>query len=117
MAYDPSTTAQAVHQALVTLGANLSVARRRRRFPMFLLAQRAFTTRQTISRMERGDPHVAIGTWAAVLFTLELGDRLPDLAAPTNDFRGRFLEAQQLPQRVRLQGVVRRRPNVPDTQR
>lgn len=110
MPTDPSTFPPAVHEALVTLGANLNAARRRQRLPMFLLAQRSLTTRQTIGRMQEGDPGVAIGTWAAVLFALGLGDKLADLAAPPNDLLGRFLETQRFPQRVRLPGVIRRRP-------
>jgi len=67
---------------------------------LFKLAERAGTTRQTISRIERGDPHVAMGTWAAVLLDLKLLDRLTELGAPANDFAFRFHEKQHLPQRV-----------------
>ncbi len=109
MPTDPSTFPQAVHEALVTLGVNLNAARRRRRIPMFMLAQHALTTRQTISRMQNGDPGVAIGTWAAVLFAVGLGDKLADLAAPPNDLLGRFLETHQLPQRMRVRGEADRR--------
>lgn len=104
IAPDPPATTAAVHQALATLGADLNAARRRRRLPLAYVAARAGTTRQTISRIERGDPHVAIGTWAAVLHALGLADRLTALAAlavPTNDLHTRFLEGQLLPQRVR----------------
>ena len=99
----PTTTA-AVHQAvaaLATLGADLNAARRRRRLPLAYVAARAGATRQTISRIERGDPRVAMGTWAAVLCTLGLADRLTTLAVPANDLHTRFLEGQLLPLRVR----------------
>lgn len=66
-----------------------------------MIAERAGTTRQTISRIERGDPRVAMGTWAAVLLDLKLLDRLTELGAPGNDLHARFLEGRQLPQRVR----------------
>lgn len=100
-ANNPSTTPPAVRDALARLGADLNTARRRRRLALSYLAERAGTTRQTISRIERGDPRVAMGTWAAVLLDLKLLDRLSELGVPGNDFQSRFLERQHLPQRVR----------------
>ena len=69
---------------------------------MDVVADRALTTRQTVARIERGDPRVAIGTWASVLFALGLANRLGDLAAPSGDREGLALEAERLPKRVRL---------------
>ena len=45
----------AIRRALQTLGADLSEARRKRRLPMEIIAARALTTRQTVSRIEKGD--------------------------------------------------------------
>ena len=101
VATDPITVSPAVRDALARLGADLNAARRRRRIPLSCIAERAGTTRQTISRIERGDARVAMGTWAAVLLDLKLLDRLTELGVPGNDFQARFLENQQLPQRVR----------------
>lgn len=101
MATDRSTLPPEVHQVLARLGADLNATRRRRRLPLAHIAARAGTTRQTISRLERGDARVAIGTWAMVLLELRLLDRLTELAAPGNDLHARFLEGQQLPLRVR----------------
>ena len=91
-----------VKRALERLGADLSEARRRRRLPLEVVADRALTTRQTVARIERGDPRVAIGTWASVLFALGFANRLGDLAAPAGDSEGLALEAERLPKRVRL---------------
>jgi len=102
IAPDPSTTPAAVRHALAKLGADLNATRRRRRIPLSLIATRTGTTRQTISRIERGDARVAMGTWARVLLELRLLDRLTELAAPANDLHARFLEGKQLPQRVRV---------------
>ena len=92
----------AIRRALQTLGADLSEARRRRRLPMEIIAARALTTRQTVSRIEKGDSRVAMGTWASVLFALGLADRLRDLAAPARDELGLSLEGQRLPTRIHL---------------
>jgi transcriptional regulator with XRE-family HTH domain len=69
-----------VRRALSKLGQDLSVARRRRRIPMSLMAERAFISSRTLSRLERGDPGVSLGTYATVLFVLGLAldeERLP----------------------------------------
>lgn len=92
----------AVRRALAQLGADISAARRRRRLPLKLVAERALTTRQTIARIERGDSRVAMGTWATVLFILRLEGRLADLAAPAHDELGLSLEEERLPRRIRL---------------
>lgn len=107
-----SVLPQAARRALSTLGADMSAARRRRRLPLEVLAERALTTRQTVARIERGDPRVAIGTWAAVLFALGLVDRLGTLADAARDALGRALEEERLPQRVHLtaQPADRRAP-------
>lgn len=99
-----------VKRALERLGADVSEARRRRRLPMEVVASRALTTRQTVARIERGDPKVAMGTWASVLFALRLANRLGELAAPANDREGMALEAERLPQRVRVPHVDRQQP-------
>lgn len=92
----------AVRQALANLGENVSQARRRRRLPMEVVAARALTTRQTVSRIEKGDPRVAMGTWAGVLFALGLANRLGELAAPAVDELGLTLEGDRLPIRIHL---------------
>jgi hypothetical protein len=109
--YMPTPTAPVpseVKRALERLGADVSEARRRRRLPMEVVADRALTTRQTVARIERGDPRVAIGTWASVLFALGLANRLGELAAPTSDREGLALEAERLPKRVRVPRSERR---------
>lgn len=100
----------AARRALAKLGADISAARRRRRLPLEVLAERALTTRQTISRVEKGDPGVAMGTWATVLFALGLGHRIGDLAAPAIDELGLTLEEERLPVRVRTATGAARPP-------
>lgn len=99
-----------VKRALERLGADVSEARRRRRLPMEVVADRALTTRQTVARIERGDPRVAIGTLASVLFALGLAKRLGELAAPAGDSEGLALEAERLPKRVRFPRTERGNP-------
>lgn len=90
-----------VKRALAKLGADISAARRRREITQQLMAERAFTTANTLRRVERGDPTVSIASYATVLFVLGMTDRLADLADPSADPLGRDLAAEQLPTRIR----------------
>lgn len=69
---------------------------------MEVVATRALTTRQTVARIERGDPRVAMGTWASVLFALQIAGRLGELASPSGDMTGLALDAVRLPKRARV---------------
>jgi hypothetical protein len=55
----------------------------------------------TLNKIEKGEPGVSIGTYATVLFTLGLVDRLAGLAAASTDTVGLELEEERLPQRIR----------------
>lgn len=68
---------------------------------MAIVAERAFISRNTLTRVERGDPAVSLGIYATVLFVLGLAERLGDLADPLTDNVGLSLEAERLPQRAR----------------
>ncbi|HEU5074195.1 MAG TPA: helix-turn-helix domain-containing protein [Polyangiaceae bacterium] len=86
-------------RALRKLGADLRDARLRRRLSMQTVADRARTTRATLTRIERGDPVVAIGIYGSVLNVLGLLDGLAILADVATDRVGVELEASRLPRR------------------
>jgi transcriptional regulator with XRE-family HTH domain len=89
-------------RALRKLGQDIRDARKRRRLPMELLAERARISRSTLTKVEKGDESVALGIYAAVLFALGLVEGLGNLADPITDSIGRSLEERNLPQRIRL---------------
>jgi transcriptional regulator with XRE-family HTH domain len=91
-----------VVNALRKLGRDICDARRRRRITMKLLAERANINRKTLARIEKGDQATSIGSYAAVLFSLGMADRLADLADAKHDLTGRQIEDENLPKRVRL---------------
>ncbi len=68
---------------------------------METVADRAFTTRKTLARVEEGDHGVSIAIYAAVLNALGLLDGLGELADPMNDPVGQSLASADLPKRVR----------------
>ena len=88
--------------ALKTLGENIRNARKRRRTTMNLLAERAKISRVTLSKIEKGDPSVAIKYYASVLQMLGLLKNLEEVAAAKNDGVGVIIEEENLPQRIRL---------------
>lgn len=65
------------------------------------MAERASISRMTLHKIERGDPGVAMGLYATVLFVLGMAERLADLADPRDDAVGRALDDERLPQRIR----------------
>lgn len=90
-----------VMRALRKLGHDIKDARRRRRLPMAIVTQRASISEPTLIRIERGDPTVAMGSYATVLFVMGMDDRLADLVDPKNDPVGLQLEEENLPKRIR----------------
>jgi transcriptional regulator with XRE-family HTH domain len=90
-----------VKRALRKLGQDICDARRRRRIPVEIMAERASISRTTLNKVEKGDPGVSMGIYARVLFVLGMAERLADLADVTSDALGLELEEAQLPQRIR----------------
>ncbi len=101
-----------VLRALRKLGADIRDARRRRRIPVSILAERASISRTTLNRIEKGDPNAALGNYATVLFALGMIERLADIADARHDAVGLELEEEHLPQRIRLSR--RQKPGKPE---
>lgn len=85
--------------ALRKLGADIASARKLRRISMNLMAERAMVSRNTLTRVERGDPSVALGTYASVLFVLGQAQRLAEVMA--NDPVSKQKIEERIPKRVR----------------
>lgn len=101
----------AVKRALRKLGTDLREARQRRRLTMAVVAERAFTSRATLQRIESGDPGVSMGIYAAALQALGLLQGLEQLADPSRDEVGKALSSAALPKRVRMSGAAGKRSN------
>jgi transcriptional regulator with XRE-family HTH domain len=91
-----------VKRTLRKLGQDLKDARRRRRIPMWLAAERASISRATLSKIEKGDEGVSICAYAKIFFILGMIKRLDELADPAFDEMGLHLEAESLPKRIRI---------------
>lgn len=75
---------------LKILGENIRIARLRRNFTAEIVAQRAGLSRATLSKIEKGDPSVTIGSYCSVLHSLGLDKDIEVIAA--HDELGRHLQ-------------------------
>lgn len=96
-----------IRRTLHQVGSDLRDARRRRRLPASVVAERAQISLPTLIRVERGDASVAFGTYAIVLWVLGMSDRLAQLAAVETDLLGLQLEEERLPKRIRTKRPVK----------
>ena len=91
-----------VRRSLVKFGADLSLARRKRRLTVAMMAERLGVSRATYTRIEKGDPSVALGAFAQALFVLGFGALLGEVIDQRTDEQGLLLESEQVPKRVRV---------------
>ncbi len=87
-------------RALVELGDNLKVARLKRRFSVQDFADRVGVSARTITRLEKGDDGVSIGTLAMACLVLGEVHRINNLLDPATDDTGLLLERNRLPKRI-----------------
>jgi transcriptional regulator with XRE-family HTH domain len=99
---NPKNTPIPVVRAIQKIGRDLQDARKRRRIPMRLAAERASISRATLGKIERGDEGVSLGAFARILFVMGMIERLAELADPSLDTLGLGLEAEHLPKRIRI---------------
>ncbi|MDA8058743.1 MAG: hypothetical protein M0Z37_00080 [Nitrospiraceae bacterium] len=90
-----------VETALKKLGRDIGDARKRRRIPTALMAERMGITRVTLSRIEKGDPKVNMGAYAMALLILGKIEDLEMLSDRTKDPLGLDLMDETLPKRIR----------------
>jgi transcriptional regulator with XRE-family HTH domain len=89
-----------VRRALVKLGEDIKTARLKRRIPMSLLAERSLIGLSTLEKIQKGEPGVSIGSYAAVIFSLGMGTPFAELLRPGADETGLALEQERLPKRI-----------------
>jgi transcriptional regulator with XRE-family HTH domain len=95
--------------ALERLGLDIRGARLRRGMAVSDLAARAGASPSTLTRLERGEAGVAVGTLVDVLVVLGLADKLGDLFDVRNDNLGLALTEERLPRRGRTFATIVRR--------
>tara|TARA_R100001129_G_scaffold137795_1_gene99015 strand:+ start:676 stop:1002 length:327 start_codon:yes stop_codon:yes gene_type:complete len=105
----PSTSAlpRTARKALIKLGGDIAVARKKRRISTVSMAERAFISRGTLYKLEKGDPSVSMGVYATVLSILGMVEGLGDLADRSSDTLGLDIEEDRLPKKVQPTGRKR----------
>lgn len=99
-----NTLPRAARHALVKLGADIAVARKKRRISTISMAERAFISRGTLYKVEKGDPTVSMGIYATVLGILGLADGLAGVADRRDDTLGLDIEEDRLPRKIMSPG-------------
>ena len=95
-----TTLPRAARQALAKLGEDIAVARKKRRISTVSMAERAFISRGTLYKLERGDPSVSMGIYATVLSMLGLVKGLGHVADRRIDALGLDIEEDRLPKKI-----------------
>jgi len=91
-----------IKDRIKTLGKNIEIARKLRGFSQEHLAQLALVNRNTIRRLEKGDPGVSLSLMATVLWLLQLDEGLEALAHPSQDRLGLSLSHENMKKRIHM---------------
>ena len=84
-------------RAIAQLGKDIAIARRRRKLPQRLMAERMLISTQTLQRLEAGDPTVGLAVLASALHVFGMTQRLGELVAPDSDRAGMSEDLARLP--------------------
>ena len=99
----PSLSAR---RALQSLGEDLKVARLKRRISVKDFAERIGVSERTVTRLEKGDNGVSIGTLAMACLVLGELHRISDFLDAGSDNTGLMMERARLPKRIRKKRIV-----------
>lgn len=87
-------------EALVQLGEQIRMARKRRQWTIAELAKKIEVSSPTIMTLEKGEPTVSIGVLVSTLWIMGLETELRNLANPI-DVEGSKLMNARLPKKIR----------------
>ncbi len=104
----PSTLPRIARRALIKLGRDIVIARKKRRISTVSMAERAFISRSTLAKVEKGDPTVSIGAYLSVLAILGLVESVGEFADRSKDVIGLDIDEERLPKRI----VARRQKTI-----
>ena len=87
-------------RALEALGANIKMARLKRRISIKGFAERSGVSESTVMRLEKGDDGVSIGTLVMACLVLGELDRISGFLDAGSDDTGLLLDRETLPKRI-----------------
>jgi transcriptional regulator with XRE-family HTH domain len=91
-----------LRRSLKKFGADIALARRKRRLTTAVMSERVGVSRSTYVRVEKGDTTVAMGVYAMALFVLGFGDMLGGIVDASRDPQGLLLDEERIPKRVQM---------------
>ncbi len=94
-----------LRRELKKFGGDIAIARRKRRLTVAMMAERVGVAESTYLRAEKGDPTVAFGVYAMVLFVLGFSAAINDLIDVRKDDQGLLSDLERIPKRVRPRKV------------
>lgn len=97
----PARVGPKVRRAAAEIGDDLRSWRKLQGLTAAQVAERAGISRQTMTRLENGDPSVSMATLLSVARAVGQIDRLADALDPMNSEVGRMRAHEKLPERVR----------------
>ncbi len=103
----PDVLPPKVKRALGKLGSDITLARKKRSLTAVMMAERLGVAKSTYLKVEKGDPRVSMGTYAMAFFVLGFDQALGEIVDPKRDDQGLLLDAERLPQRVRVRRTTR----------
>jgi len=92
----------AVRRSLLKFGADLSLARRKRRLTSKMMAERIGVSKATYQKMEKGNAGTSLGVYAMAMFVLGFGELFAEIIDQSSDDQGLLLDAARVPKRVRV---------------
>jgi hypothetical protein len=90
--------------ALRRLGADLGIARKRRKQSLKAWALRMQVSVPTLMKMEKGDPAVSMGVYATAIWLLDRHEALGEVADPAQDQAALENEIREANERYRSKG-------------
>jgi transcriptional regulator with XRE-family HTH domain len=91
-----------IARSLQKFGADVEIARKKRRLTMAALCERAGISLPLYQRLIRGAGGTSVGAYAMVLFALGQGTPFDALLDISQDDTGLLLDTERLPKRVRM---------------
>jgi transcriptional regulator with XRE-family HTH domain len=91
-----------VADSLKRLGANLRMARLRRKLRIEDVAEKIGTGPRAVAGAEKGKPSTSAAVYIALLWAYDLINQIDDLAAPEKDEEGMALARSKEPTRARI---------------
>ena len=90
-----------LRRSLTKFGADLAIARRKRRLTVAMMAERLGIAKATYLRAAKGDPKVSMAVYAMAMYVLGFGEVFGEWIDPSRDEQGLVLDVERLPKRVR----------------